>query len=145
MGIEGPGNTVGGTTAGAGNLISGNSVDGLQLDSIGYGTNNLIAGNRIGTNAVGTGAVPNAVNGVNLETAETATRSAARAAGAGNLISGKRRSWRLIGGPNRVGGVVEGNQIGTDSRVPTPFPMASVSSSLPAIILSAGRSAPRLT
>ena len=114
VGIEGPGNTVGGTTAGAGNLISGNSVDGLQLDSIGYGTNNLIAGNRIGTNAVGTGAVPNAVNGVNLEYGGDGNTIGGTVAGAGNLISGNGGVGVLIGGPNRVGGVVEGNQIGTD-------------------------------
>ncbi len=108
--IESANNTVGGTAAGAGNLISGNTRNGVYIVSP-SATGNKLEGNLIGTNASGTAAIPNAQNGVRVESANNTIGGTAP--GAGNRISGN-----IIDGVyltnSATGNRIEGNYIGTN-------------------------------
>ena len=48
----------------------------------------MIVGNFIGTNVAGTAALGNTDDGIAVDSGESATRSAARPSGAGNVVSG---------------------------------------------------------
>jgi hypothetical protein len=103
-------NTIGGTTAADRNIISGNGYDGVLMIGA-AATRNVIEGNYIGTDVSGTKAVPNAWNGVQVQT------------GSGNLVGGTTPAARNIISGNLKNGVQfqadshdvsEGNYIGTD-------------------------------
>jgi hypothetical protein len=116
-------NLIGGTTPGARNLISGN-LFGVRIDP---GDRNLIQGNFIGTDASGMQAVPNLEAGIYIYGTQAGQESIGNvvgggAPGAGNLISGNRKSnptWPTdigygIMAQDRGGTVIQGNRIGTD-------------------------------
>ncbi len=104
------GNVIGGAEAGAGNLISGNGSAGIEIL---FGSDdNQVLGNRIGTNATGgTNALPNAAEGINVNSANNTIGGTT--AGAGNLISGNGGPGIYFGG-GAEDNTVQGNIIGTD-------------------------------
>lgn len=103
-------NIVGGTTAGAGNVLSGNTQDGLDVDVPSAG--NTIQGNLIGTALTGTPPAPrplgNGGYGVALLSGITSTVGGT-VAGAGNTVSGNRRTGIWVPGDNQV---IQGNLVG---------------------------------
>jgi hypothetical protein len=107
---------IGGIAAGAGNVISGNGDTGVLID----GSGTLVQGNNIGTNSAGTAAIPNGGPGIQVTNYSTGTVIGGTASGAGNLISGNRRTG--IGIPNANGVLVQGNLIGTDASGANPLP-----------------------
>jgi hypothetical protein len=111
------GNTVGGSAVGAGNVISGNTQDGLSL--VGAGAlSNIVQGNLIGTDATGAAALPNAVDGLRIDSGASLNTIGGTAAGAGNVISGNGDDGVYIGDSSAsgtTGNVLEGNFIGTDA------------------------------
>ena len=114
---------IGGTSAELRNVISGNAGPGIAL--IGApAKQNVIRGNYIGTNAAGDAAVPNDLFGVlvtlpvgqfgALSGSSTDNVIGGAEAGAGNVISGNKRSGIfLIGTAHR--NTIQGNYIGTDA------------------------------
>ncbi len=101
----GTGNQIG--APGAGNVISaGLTFAAYILTAPGL----IVQGNEIGTNAAGTAALPNA-DGLYIIYAD-GLQVGGTLAGAGNLISGNTGFGLLIG--FSMGGLVQGNEIGTD-------------------------------
>ncbi len=100
--------TIGGSVAGAGNLISGSTNGQVVVQGA---LSNVILGNLIGTNAKGTAAVTYAA-GLEPTTGVTlyGTDDILGTPGVGNLISGNGFGVQF----GDVGGVVQGNMIGTD-------------------------------
>src|SRR5262249_7535373 len=94
--------TIGGTASGAGNLISGNQGNGIHLQNT---TQPLpILGNLIGTSFGGKDAIPNALDGIRLDTSSKVEIR-------GNTISGNGASGvNLVNGSS--GNVVAANKIG---------------------------------
>jgi large repetitive protein len=84
------------------------------------GSGTLVQGNNIGTNSAGTAAIPNGGPGIQVTNYSTGTVIGGTASGAGNLISGNRRTG--IGIPNANGVLVQGNLIGTDASGANPLP-----------------------
>ena len=76
---------------------------------------NLVAGNDIGTNAAGTAALPNAYDGIYIDSGASANTIGGTAAGAGNVISGNSGDGVEITGTGTTGNVVVGNLIGTNA------------------------------
>jgi hypothetical protein len=108
IGDSATGNTIGGTEPGAGNLISGNKFAGIDFGNAGAG--NVIQGNYLGTDVTGTVALGNGY-GIFIEGGDRTTIGGAEP-GAGNLISGNQMDG--IDFFVLVGGLVQGNYIGTD-------------------------------
>src|SRR5262249_28502580 len=106
VGIDGDGNTVGGTTIGAGNVISGNAT-GVLIDR--HGTGNSIQGNLVGTNLTGTAKLP---NGDGIKIAGSENTIGGTVAGAGNVISGNAGAGIDILGSHNL---VQGNSVGANS------------------------------
>jgi hypothetical protein len=103
------GNVIGGAEAGAGNLISGNGSAGVEIL---FGSDdNQVLGNRIGTNATGATLLPNAAEGIYVNSADNTIGGTT--AGAGNLISGNGSGGIYFGGGAETN-TVQGNIIGTD-------------------------------
>jgi len=91
-----------------GNLISGNASFGVYL----YGaatTGTLVAGNKIGTTAAGTSGLPNAKDGVGIDSGVSQSMIGGTAAGAGNIIA-----FNVGRGVNLFGGAGAGNAIETN-------------------------------
>jgi Ca2+-binding RTX toxin-like protein len=111
-------NTVGGTTAAAMNVVSGNPLDGVEITGTGT-SSNLVEGNEIGTNSAGTAAIPNALNGIEIDTSASGNTigglTGVPGTGLGNVISGNTSSGVEITGSGTMGNVVEGNIIGLNA------------------------------
>jgi titin len=110
--INSPGNMVGGLAPTARNIISGNGGSGVYLSGSGT-TGNLVQGNYIGTGRSGSLALPNAVDGVTVNSAAGNTIGGV-IDGAGNLISGNRAGGVALNGVGAANNLVQGNYIGTD-------------------------------
>lgn len=110
--INSPGNMVGGLAPTARNIISGNGGSGVYLSGSGT-TGNLVQGNYIGTGSNGRLALPNAVDGVTVNSAAGNTIGGV-IDGAGNLISGNRAGGVALNGVGAANNLVQGNYIGTD-------------------------------
>ena len=106
-------NVIGGTAAGAGNVVSGNQI-GIRLIRTNQNsatTGNQILGNLVGTNPNGTTAIPNVIQGIVLQAADS------------NIIGGTTANVRNIISGNTGDGLslqndsknnqVTGNYIGT--------------------------------
>src|SRR5580704_7337966 len=119
--LSGPqSNLIGGTVAGAGNLISGNVGYGIQF--YGAGTSfNLVQGNDIGTASNGTAALPNTIDGVYVEFANSNTIGGA-VAGAGNVISGNSGDGIQFYGSTASLNLIQGNYIGVDKTGAAALP-----------------------
>jgi len=109
-----------------GNLISGNGDFSSSGSGLGDGINllrsagNTIQGNFIGVNRTGAGALPNAKNGVTVESGQDNLIGGAGkpppsllGIGLGNLISGNGEHGIEIEGSGATGNLVQGNFIGT--------------------------------
>jgi SdrD B-like domain/Right handed beta helix region len=103
-----------GSVSVVGNLISGNSVDGLDVTGSGV----HIAGNLVGTEITGAAALGNGNYGIDI-TGASATIGGTTP-GARNIISGNGIDGITFSGV--VGGLVEGNYIGTDSTGASALP-----------------------
>ncbi len=114
-------NTIGGTTAGAGNLVSGGASYGIRITGAGS-TGNVVAGNLIGTNSSGESALPNALDGVYIDSAASGNTIGGTASGARNVISGNTDDGIEINGTGTTGNVVAGNLIGTDATGTVAIP-----------------------
>ena len=110
--VSSTGDTVGGTTPGAGNLISGNLTRGLKLEG---STGNLIQGNLIGLSANGTTPLPNASDGISIDSGSPNNTVGGTTAGAANVISGNQGNGVTITDAGSVNNLVQGNFIGTNS------------------------------
>jgi titin len=110
--VQSPNNLIGGYTASDRNIISGNGLSGVFLYN-GIATHNIVAGNYIGTDATGTRAIPNAKNGVQINSAPANTIGGLRA-GARNVISGNHDDGVLMIMSGATLNAVQGNYIGTD-------------------------------
>ncbi len=111
MGVTASGNLIGGTNAGSKNLISGNGQNGIHISSS-NALSNVVQGNYIGVSASGKSRLPNAANGVWIETSGNligGNISAAR-----NVISGNTLHGMEIIGANATSNIVSGNFIGLD-------------------------------
>ena len=111
IGMNTPGNTIGGDTAGVGNVISGNGSYGV-LVLIGA-DNAVIEGNKIGTNASGTAAIANGVGasgdgeaGIHVQGNDASIFD--------NLISGNASAGIGIFNNFTTGTVIRGNLVGTN-------------------------------
>ncbi len=112
-------NTIGGADTVLRNVISGNGANGVHIDL--SSTGNSVHGNFIGTDVAGTGCVPNAENGVMIDSgADGNTVGGDGTAGQGNVISGNGANGVCIDGA--TGNGVQGNFIGTDAGDTTPLP-----------------------
>ncbi|MDB5355894.1 MAG: Cna domain protein [Phycisphaerales bacterium] len=100
-----------------GNLISGNSGDGLQVT----GNNARIVANFIGTNITGAAALGNGNFGINISGGAGATIGGTTP-DARNIISGSGADGITFN--SAVGGLVEGNYLGTDSSGASALPNA---------------------
>ena len=117
-------NTIGGTTAAERNVISGNNRDGIRfVNGINGG---VVQGNYIGLNALGTGDLGNSANGVNVANCDFTTIGGT-GAGAGNVISGNNSNGIRLSG--MLGGVVQGNFIGTNAAGTATWAIPSTASS----------------
>jgi hypothetical protein len=103
-------NLIGGTTAAARNVISGNAATGVQLASGGVGLN-VVRGNYIGLDPTGTVKIPNAWNGVFVNSPDNTIGGAI--VGARNVISGNLQPgiFIAVSAPRTI---ILGNYIGTD-------------------------------
>ena len=108
-----PANLIGGPAAGAGNLISGNGDAGIELQEAGA-TSNVVQANTIGLAASGLAALPNATQGVQIDTAPGNSIGGV-GAGLGNVISGNAGSGIQVNGSGSVGTLIANNTIGTDA------------------------------
>ncbi|HEY7090447.1 MAG TPA: hypothetical protein VH518_20285 [Tepidisphaeraceae bacterium] len=123
---------IGGVTAGARNIISGNKGDGILINGdfnlfitgqISQVTQDMtVQGNYIGVDPSGLIAVPNGANGVGVANGTFGNIIGGTAPGAGNLISGNKRSGVVILGAKTTGNFVEGNYIGTDPTGTSAIP-----------------------
>ncbi|MBX3400671.1 MAG: right-handed parallel beta-helix repeat-containing protein [Gemmataceae bacterium] len=109
--LAGVGATVGGTTAAARNVISGNFGFGVAV-STADALDNTIIGNYIGTNAAGTAKVPNAFEGIRIETGAKNTTIGGTTAGERNVISGNSNGIVVL---NSTTVAIRGNYIGVDA------------------------------
>jgi hypothetical protein len=111
-------NTIGGTTAGARNVISGNG-EAIVLHSGVH--DNTIQGNYIGTDPTGTFAVVrhNGSDGIVIHAGAHHNLVGGSVTGAGNVVSGHRRSGISLGGSDNV---VAGNFIGTNAAGTAAIP-----------------------
>jgi hypothetical protein len=107
-------NTIGGVAAGTGNVISGNGGQGIALVNAST-DGNVIQGNYIGLNAAGTSAIPNAQEGVQINTGPKFTLIGGTTAGAGNVIAGNSSVGIGIFNGGTDKNVIQGNFIGTDA------------------------------
>jgi hypothetical protein len=114
------GNLIGGTAGGAGNLISGNSTYGVYIGnsqplvtstSPGPAFGNTVQGNLIGTNATETAALPNAADGVRIDSGANNNVIGGVVAGAGNTIAFNGSSGVGVVGTGTVGNAIRGNSI----------------------------------
>ena len=105
-----PLNTIGGATPGARNVISGNGGNGVTVSNA---TGVVILGNFIGTDAAGTQPVPNAADGILLDSSPSNVVGGP-APGAGNLISGNGVAGVEVRKVSAQGNVIQGNTIGPD-------------------------------
>ncbi len=108
--LAGIGATVGGTSAAARNVISGNFGFGVAVSTAGA-LDNTIIGNYIGTNAAGTAKVPNAFEGIRIETGAKNTTIGGTTAGERNVISGNSNGIVVL---NSTTVAIRGNYIGID-------------------------------
>jgi hypothetical protein len=116
--FQAPSNKIGTSVSGGGNVIGGCGDHGQGYFSLGYciwiggdtATGNLVSGNLLGTNAAGSDSLPNAADGVWIESDGNIVGGSAR--GAGNVISGNALSGVMLHGCSS--NIVQGNQIGTD-------------------------------
>ena len=111
--------------AGAGNVI-GDAwpypyPNSFAVNVQGAGPGLLIQGNKIGTNAAGTDAIPNG-SGIYIDDVD-GFLIGGTTAGAGNLISGNVGGAIAIGSTS--GGLIEGNDIGTDVTGTLAIPNAT--------------------
>jgi predicted outer membrane repeat protein len=100
--------------AGAGNVISGNAGPGIEI----VGSNavgNSVQGNLIGTDPTGTSAVPNAGDGVDIDSGALSTTVGGTGAGQGNVISGNAGNGVVIGAGVGPVNTVEGDLIGLNA------------------------------
>lgn len=105
------GNRVGGTFPEARNVISGNGGTGVYLGGSGT-TGNLVQGNYIGTDSSGSLAIPNANDGVTIDSA-AGNSIGGTDDGARNLISGNSWGGVSLIGAGSSNNIVQGNFIGT--------------------------------
>jgi titin len=113
------GNFIGGSAKGTGNVISANGGDGIIL----FGQNasqNVVSGNFIGTNASGTASLGNAFWGIELADAAN-DAIGGTSSGAGNVVSGNEQGGVAVYGQDASGNAIQGNLIGTDSWVHSPW------------------------
>src|SRR5262249_14382807 len=112
--IGGTAGAIGGPTAGAGNLVSGNHSSGIFISGTIATTSqtNLVEGNSIGLDLSGSKAVPNAVAGIILSNAGSATIGLGNTI-AKNVISGNQLDGILLVN-NAQNNTISGNSIGTD-------------------------------
>ncbi len=108
------GNTIGGTVAGAGNVICDSGDYGVRLSGS-AAIDNLVAGDYIGTNAAGTAAIPNANDGVAIDSGASNNTIGGTTPAAINVISGNATDGVVITGAGTSANVVEGNEIGTNT------------------------------
>ena len=111
VGIQAPGNRIGGLTAGERNLITG-SENGIDIS----GTGNLVQGNYVGTDKTGTVSLENGiginVRGSNNGVGGTAgTTAGGPCTGACNLVSGNIIGVRVYGTANQL----QGNYVGSNA------------------------------
>lgn len=104
---------IGGSTSSSRNVISGNTT-GLHLTgTLPVSFENIVAGNYIGTNILGTAAIPNAGDGVLLDTAFQNVIGGSQP-GQGNVISGNGGNGIMIASSSPTENRVVGNLVGTD-------------------------------
>jgi hypothetical protein len=108
------GNTVGGTTAEERNIIASSGSDGVEIrcpaPCAPQITGDTIEGNYIGTNVSGTAALPNAENGVYVNS--TPANVIGGVAAARNVISGNGGAGVKIAGLLATGNTIQSNYIG---------------------------------
>lgn len=121
-------NLIGDATNPAGrNLISGNKLNGVRIhgdDGNGGTTNNTVVGNLIGTKINGINALPNATNGVHIESRPVGNSSENVAnntigqstPGTRNIIAGNTGNGVLISGGMATGNKLYGNYIGLNQN-----------------------------
>lgn len=80
-----------------GNLISGNGANGIHISGAEHSTDNVIQGNRIGTDVSGSNPIPNAHDGVFLESVNNNTIGGTND-GEGNIIAFNGRNGIQIDG-----------------------------------------------
>jgi parallel beta-helix repeat protein len=107
-----------GVVTGTGNVISGNLQNGIDLERISSGANaNVVAGNFVGIDITGTKKVPNAFNGILINTSSGNTIGGTQAA-LRNVISGNGGSGvNVIGDPatkTADANMIQGNYLGTN-------------------------------
>jgi hypothetical protein len=103
-------NTIGGPASDSLNVISGNN-GGIAIES---GGTNLVIGNEIGTTSDGTQPLPNATDGITIDSSSSNTIGGA-SSGSGNVISGNKVGVHVTQ-QGSSGNVVWGNLIGTDAQ-----------------------------
>src|SRR5579871_5867300 len=87
---------------------------GVMGETNSFGTQNVIEGNLLGLGATGT-ALANGVDGIQIMGSLSTSTIGGTSAGAGNIISGNTRYGILEDTFQNVGGIVQGNRIGTNS------------------------------
>lgn len=112
---DAPSTVIGGLIGSSGNVVSGNGGDGIDVGGDSFSV--TIQGNLIGTDKDGTDAVPNAGDGVHVNTTALGTAVGSNAPIARNIISGNQGSGVRAGA-----GQVAGNYIGLDITGMVPVP-----------------------
>jgi hypothetical protein len=105
--IDGPNNSV------TGNVISGNSQSGVEILGAGA-TANLVNGNDIGTDSNGLKAIPNAANGVIIDSGASGNTIGGNNATDRNIISGNANIGVDIVDATTTNNLVRGDYIGTN-------------------------------
>lgn len=93
--------TVGGTASGSGNVISGNDGTGVHIDN--SASFNHVLGNEIGTDRSGASAIPNALDGVELDSGASSNRIGGTVAGDANTIAFNRQDGVQVDGKSFTG------------------------------------------
>lgn len=120
LGILSANNIIGGSSASERNIISGNNGNGLVILG-GSATGNQVRGNYIGTNVTGTSAIPNAADGLLIQSASwntvggtTGVSPGGNCTGECNLLSGNGANGMGIWLAGANNNYVKGNYIGTN-------------------------------
>ncbi len=117
--VEGsPGNVIG--VPGEGNLIAGNNGDGVFISGS-LSSGNLVQANQIGVDITGNAGLQNNTSGVTVFEAPN-NRIGGTGVGAGNLVSGNKKTGIFIVGNGASGNQIEGNFVGTNAAGNSPVP-----------------------
>lgn len=104
-----------------GNVVSGNSLGGILLT--GTAVTNILTNNKIGTNLSGTAALPNAGDGIFIQSPRN--KVGGNSPALRNVISGNGITGITLSGGGASNNVIEGNYIGTSASGTAKIPNAS--------------------